>query len=196
MQEDEWGTATRRRTRHVEELEELRNLGQELEEGGAYVSPSRTHWRGLEGRDPFDDVTDEEFSERSWEDWHDASEVDEERPQRRRPSGRAVDIVPPVVGEVTVTVDPAIAEAYAARTAQATSSMTYESAGGVVAVEGLSKVWRGTCAQCSQPFEQRRPVSQRRRWKTLCGDGCSAAWARARARDRMRRLRGDESDAA
>ncbi|MCQ9134130.1 hypothetical protein [Streptomyces hilarionis] len=194
MHEDECGTTARRRTRTTAELEELRYLGLELEEGGAYVSPSRTHWRGLSSHDPLcDGMTDEEYAQRAWENWHDASEVDEERPQRRRPSGRELDVVGPDVGEVIVTVDPAIAEAYAARKAQATSSMTYESAGGVVAVEGLSKVWRGLCAQCSQPFEQRRPVSQRRRWATLCGDLCSAAWARDRARDRMRRLRAGEA---
>ncbi|MEV7200263.1 hypothetical protein [Streptomyces griseoluteus] len=191
---EEYGTAGRRRTRYVEELEGLRYLGAELEEGGAYVSPSRTHWRGLEGADPLDDVTDEEFSEQAWHAWHDAGEVEEERPPRRRPSGRSVDVIPPVVGEVTVRVDPSIAAAYKARQAQATPTLAYESAGGVVTVEASVKVWRGTCAQCATSFEQRRPASQRRRWRTLCGDECSTEWARAQTRARMRRLRG--SDAA
>ncbi|MFF0837482.1 hypothetical protein ACFYWF_31605 [Streptomyces sp. NPDC003344] len=194
---DEYGTTGRRRTRYTEELEELRYLGMELEEGGAYVSPSRTHWLGSSGHDPlYDDVTDEEFAEDAWHAWHDASECDEERPPRRRPSGREYDIVGPTVGPVTVSVDPAIAAAYAARQAQATPTLTYESAGGVVTVEGPLKIWRGPCAQCSTPFEQRRPASQRRRWGKLCGDVCSAAWRRDRARDRMRRMRGNKGDAA
>ncbi|MFE9496314.1 hypothetical protein [Streptomyces collinus] len=194
MYEDEYGTAGRRRTRYTSELEELRYLGAELEEGGAFVSPTRTHWRGLSGHDPLDDVTDEEFNAQQWDAWHDASGVDEERPPRRRLSGREHDVVPPVVGEVTVRRDPAVAAAYAARQAQATPTLAYESARGVVTVEGSVKVWRGSCAQCSTSFEQRRPASQRRRWRTLCGDECSAEWNRAQTRARMRRLRG--SDAA
>ncbi|RRQ89708.1 hypothetical protein [Streptomyces griseofuscus] len=190
MYENEHGTAAHRRARYTAELEELRHLGMELEEGGAYVSPTRTHWRGLSGVDPLGNITDEEFAERAWEDWNDASEVEEERPVRRRPSGRTVDVVPPVTFEVTIRVDPGIAAAHAARQAQATPSLAYESAGGVVTVEGCTKVWRGSCAQCGESFEQRRPASQRRRWRTLCGDVCSADWARARTRDRMRRLRG------
>ncbi|AYN42480.1 hypothetical protein D9753_30390 [Streptomyces dangxiongensis] len=192
MYEDEYGTSARRRTRYTGELEELRYLGMELEECGAYVSPTRTHWLGFSGSDPLDVETDEEFNERLWHTWHDAGEVDEERPIRRRPSGRTVDIVPPVTSAVTVRVDPEIAAAYAARQAEAVLTLTYESAGGVVTVEGPEKTWRGSCAQCSKPFEQRRPASQRRRWRTLCGDVCSAEWARARLRDRMRRLRGSD----
>ncbi|MFK0288535.1 hypothetical protein ACIQVL_49890 [Streptomyces sp. NPDC090499] len=182
-----------RRTRRTYEAMEMDALEEEMTELDAYVSPGRGYWRGLSGRDPLAELTDEEYGLQRFEDWHDASEVDEERPTRSRPRGRDVDIVPPVVGEVTVRVDPAIAAAHAARQRGATPTLSYESAGGHVTVEGALKIWRGACAQCGTSFEQRRPVSQRRRWASLCGDECRTQWDRERARDRMRRLRGDEA---
>ncbi|MEV6806718.1 hypothetical protein [Streptomyces sp. NPDC051132] len=166
----------------------------ELEEGGAYVSPGYTApWKGLEGHDSLDDEDPFARGERLWQEWHDRSENEEERPERRRP-GRAADIEPPYVAPVTVTVDPAIARRYAehqaARQAETAQPMTYETAGGVVTVEGLTKVWRGPCAQCAKPWEQRRSVSQRQKWRTLCSEVCKKAWERDRARERKRRQRG------
>ena len=102
MSYDDNGAPIRRRTHLTGETEELRYLALELEtEHDAYVSRGRAPWRGLSGHDPLDDVPDEEFGERQWEDWHDGmyDEEDPERPRRRRPSGREVDIVPPAVGE-------------------------------------------------------------------------------------------------
>ncbi|MFE6363001.1 hypothetical protein ACFVP3_23760 [Streptomyces sp. NPDC057806] len=183
----------RRRTRLTGEAEELRYLALELEtEHDAHVSRGRAPWRGLSGHDPLDDIPDEEFGERQWEDWHDGmyDEDDPERPQRRRPSGRELDIVPPVATEVTVRVDPAIAAAFAARQAQAQPGSSWAVDGGRVTVEGSFKVWRGTCAHCSEPFEQRRPASQNRKWRKSCGDECAKALDRAKSRERMRLRRG------
>ncbi|MFC7938147.1 hypothetical protein ACFU2J_18195 [Streptomyces sp. NPDC057387] len=190
------GPACRPTRRSYGELLE-ETLIEEMEESGAYVSPGYTApWRGLSSHDPLDGETPEERGERLWNAWHDLSENPEERPERRRP-GRAADIEPPYVGEVSVTVDPEIARRHAERQAERQAAtarpMEYETAGGVVVVEGLTKVWRGPCAQCSTEFEQRRPVSQRQRWRTLCSDVCKAAWRRDRARDRKRRQRGGEA---
>ncbi|WP_371672783.1 hypothetical protein OG985_37200 [Streptomyces sp. NBC_00289] len=193
---DDHGAPIRRRTRLTDEAEELRYLGLELEtDHDAYVSRGRAPWRGLSGHDPLDDIPDEEFGERQFEDWHDGmyDDDDPDRPQRRRPSGRAVDIVPPVQTEVTVTVDPAIAAAFAARQSGATEGATWVVDGGQVAVVGDFKTWRGPCAQCGTAFEQRRPASQTRRWRKLCGGECTASWERDRARDRKRRQRGDDA---
>ncbi|MFD6027400.1 hypothetical protein [Streptomyces griseoluteus] len=169
----------------------------ELDAGGAYVSPGyTTPWRGLEGHDPLDDEDPFARGERLWQEWHALSENEEERPQRRSP-GRAADVEHPYASEVTVTVDPEVARRYAerqaARQAETAQPMTYETAGGVVTIEGLTKVWRGPCAQCSQPFEVRRPVSQRQKWRRLCSDVCKKAWKRDRARERKRRQRGSEA---
>ncbi|MGY4929496.1 hypothetical protein, partial [Streptomyces sp. 900105755] len=158
---DDNGAPIRRRTRLTDEAEELGYLARELEtEHEAFVSRSRAPWRGLSGHDPLDDVTDEEFGERQFEDWHDGmyDEDDPERPQRRRPSGRAVDIEPPYVGEVTVRVDPAIAAEFAARQSVATEGPSWVVDGGRVTVVGDFKVWSGNCGHCSAPFEQRRPA--------------------------------------
>ncbi|MFF9171739.1 MULTISPECIES: hypothetical protein [unclassified Streptomyces] len=193
---DDNGAPIRRRTRLTDEAEELRYLGLELEtEHDAYVSRGRAPWRGLSGHDPLDDLDDEEFGERQWEDWHDGvyDEDDPERPVRRRPSGRAVDVIPPTVSEVTVRVDPAIAAAFAARQAEATEGPTWDVDGGKVTVVGALKIWRGACAQCSREFEQSRPGNQKRRWAKTCSDVCKAALKRDRARDRKRRQRGTEA---
>jgi hypothetical protein len=187
---DDSGAPVLRQTRRGHEVEERESFARELEDDGAYVSSAGYPWRGLSGHDPLDDLSGEERGERAWEDWHDAALDEDERPVRSRPSGRAVDIVPPVVGEVTVRVDPAIAEAYAARQAEAGAGSSWAVDGGRVSVSGSVKTWRGPCAQCSREFTQRRPVSQRRRWRRLCGDECAAEWKRARARERMRALRG------
>ncbi|MFJ8146193.1 hypothetical protein ACIQ6R_14100 [Streptomyces sp. NPDC096048] len=170
---------------------------QELEAGGAYVSPGyTTPWRGLSSRDLLEEEDPFERGERLFDEWHDLSENPEERPERRRP-GRAADVEPPYVDEVSVTVDPEIARRHAERQAERQAAtarpMEYETAGGKVVVEGLTKVWRGPCAQCSTEWEQRRPVSQRRRWGRLCSDLCKAAWERDRARERKQRQRGDEA---
>ncbi|MFI2431865.1 hypothetical protein [Streptomyces sp. NPDC018693] len=196
MSYDDFGPGRRPTRRSYEELE-AEAFVEELEDGGAYVSPGyTTPWRGLSSHDPLDDEDPFLRGERLFEEWHDRSENPEDRPERRRP-GRAADIEPPYVAPVTVTVDPEIARRHAERQAQRQAEterrMEYETAGGVVVVDGLTKVWRGPCAQCGTEFEQRRPVSQRRRWKTLCSDVCSTAWDRERARDRMRRLRDDEA---
>ncbi|MFF2993318.1 hypothetical protein ACFVTC_01890 [Streptomyces sp. NPDC057950] len=195
---DDFSGPTRRPTRRSYAELEAEHFVRELEDGGAYVSPGHAStWRGLEGHDPLDDESPDEFTLRYWEEWHDASENEEERPERRRPSGRGVDIVPPSVGEVAIRVDPEVArrfaEKHAAQRAEATSTLTYESAGGVVTVEGLTKAWSGPCAQCSEPFVQRRPASQRRKWRTLCSDVCSAGWKRDRARERKQRQRSAEA---
>ena len=186
----------RRPTRRSYEELEADAFVRELEEGGAYVSPGyATPWNGLSSHDPLDDEDPFERGERLFDEWHALSENPEERPGRRSP-GRAADIEPPYVGEVTVTIDPEIArrhaERQAERQAETARPLEYETAGGVVIVEGLTKVWRGPCAQCGTPWEQRRPVSQRQRWRTLCSDVCKAAWERDRARERKRRQRGNE----
>lgn len=192
---DDNGAPIRRRTRLTGEAEELRYLAMELEtDHDAYVSRGRAPWRGLSGHDPLDDLPDEEFGERQWEDWHDASEIDEERPERRRPSGRQLDIVPPVEAPVTVRVDPEIAAAFAARQAEAAEGPTWVVDGGQVTVVGDFKVWRGECGHCAESFEQRRPASQNRKWRKACSDECAKALDRAKARERMRRRR--TSDAA
>jgi hypothetical protein len=181
-------TGRRPTRRSYGELEEDAFV-RELEEGGAYVSPGRSMpWRGLEGRDPLDDEDPYERGERLFDEWHDLSEVEEDRPQRRSP-GRAADIEPPYVGEVTVRVDPAVAAAFAARQAEATPGATWEVDGGTVTVVGALKLWRGSCAQCSAEFEQSRPGDQKRRWKKTCSDVCAAAWKRDRARERKQRQR-------
>lgn len=188
MYNDE-GAPIRRRTHLTDEAEELRYLALELEtEHGAYVSRGRAPWRGLSGHDPYDDVPDDEFGERQWEDWHDGmyDEDDPERPQRRRPSGRAVDIQPPYVALVTSRVDPEIARRFAESQAQATKGPTWDVDGGQVTVVGDFKVFRGTCENCAQHYELRRPASQRRKWRVTCGDECAKALDRAKARDRMR----------
>ncbi|OKJ70263.1 hypothetical protein AMK31_36900 [Streptomyces sp. TSRI0107] len=178
-------------------MEELRYLALELEtDHDAYVSRRRSPWRGLSGHDPLDDVPDEEFGERQFEDWHDVSVVDEERPLRRRPTGREVDIVPPYVGEVTVRVDPDIARRFAEQQAQATEGPSWPTDGGQVTVVGDFKEWRGPCIECGEEFTQRRPASQRRKWRRLCGDVCKAERRRTANRERMRAVRADESDAA
>src|SRR5690349_18893182 len=95
MTDEAFGPACRP-TRRAPEVMEEAELIRELEALGAYVSPGHsTTWRGLQSRDPLDDETPEEFGLRYFEQWHDASENEEERPERRRPSGRGVDIVPP-----------------------------------------------------------------------------------------------------
>ncbi|MEV6537284.1 hypothetical protein AB0M86_48530 [Streptomyces sp. NPDC051639] len=190
MHEDSLGAPTRRRTNRGYALGELQHLGMELADEGAYLSSDRTHWRGLSGHDPLDDVPDEEFAERQWEDWHDASEVDEERPQRRRPSGRGVDIISPAESAVTVRVDPAIAAEFAARQTGATPGASWDVVNAArVTIVGDFKVWQGKCAQCETEFEQRRPRSQRRRWAKLCGAPCAAEWERTRTRESKRRQR-------
>ncbi|WP_030660569.1 hypothetical protein [Streptomyces cellulosae] len=192
---DDNGAPIRRRTRLTDEAEELRHLALELEtDHDAYVSRGRAPWRGLSGRDPLDDVPDEEFGERQFEDWHDAALDEDERPQRRRPSGREVDIVPPVVGEVTVRVDPEIAAAFAAKQAEAQCRAEWVVEGGTVTVVGDFKLFRGTCQHCAEPYELRRPASQRRKWRVTCGDECAKALDRAKARERMRERR--DPDAA
>ncbi|MFJ8599968.1 hypothetical protein ACIREM_14815 [Streptomyces shenzhenensis] len=184
------GAPIRRRTRRTDEAEELGYLARELEtEHDAFVSRGHAPWRGLSGHDPLDDIPDEEFGELRWEDWHDASEIDDERPQRRRPSGREVDIEPPYVGEVVARVDPAIAAAFAARQAQAMEGPSWDVDGGRVTVVGALKVWRGPCGQCATEFEQRRPGDQKRRWRKFCSEVCAAAWERDRARERKQRQR-------
>ncbi|MFE9811354.1 hypothetical protein [Streptomyces sp. NPDC005548] len=196
MHETDFGAPTRRRTRYADDVEELRYLGLELAEDGAYVSPERTHWLGM-AHDPLvDGMTDEDFAERQFDEWHAAGydEDDPERPQLRRPSGRAVDIIPAVVHDVEVRVDPAIAAEFAARQAEAEAGSSWAARSGRVTVSGAVKIWRGACVQCATEFEQRRPVSQRRRWKSLCSELCAAGWERDRARERKRRQR--EADAA
>ncbi|MER6343761.1 hypothetical protein ACWC10_00385 [Streptomyces sp. NPDC001595] len=193
---DDNGSPIRRRSRLTGEAEELRYLALELEtDHDAFVSRGRAPWRGLSGQDPLDDVSDEEFGERQWEDWHDGmyDEDDRERPHRHRSSGRDVDIVPPVVGEVTVRVDPEIARRFAERQAQAEPRATWEVEGGTVTVVGDFKVFRGTCEHCGEPYELRRPASQRRKWRVTCGDGCARALDRAKARERMRKRRGTDA---
>ncbi|CAM5417214.1 hypothetical protein [Streptomyces purpurascens] len=193
---DDNGAPIRRRTHLTDEAEELRYLALELEaDHDAYVSRGRAPWRGLSGHDPLDDVPDEEFGERQWENWHDAALDEDERPRRRRPSGREVDIVPPVVAPVTVRVDPAIAAAFAERQEQATEGPTWVVDGGRVTVVGDFKVWSGPCIECAQEFTQRRPASQRRKWRRLCGGECSTERRRTANRERMRAVRADE-DAA
>ena len=184
-----------RRVRRGYEALELEALEYDMESAGAYVSPGRGYWRGLSGRDPLAEISDEECGLQRFEDWEDAALDEEERPQRRRPQGRDVDIVPPVVGEVTTRVDPALAAAFAARQAGATAGASWDVDNAArVTIVGDFKIWHGQCAQCHRDFEQRRPRSQRRRWQKLCGEECRKVWDRERARDRMRRLRG--SDAA
>ncbi|OIJ90894.1 hypothetical protein BIV24_17090 [Streptomyces colonosanans] len=155
-------------------------------------------WKGLSGRDPLEDLTDEERGERAWEDWSDAmyDDDDPDRPQRRRPTGREIDVVPPVVHEVAVTVDPEIAAAFAARQAEATEGRTWDVDGGRVTVVGDVKTWSGPCIECGQAFTQRRFTSQRRKWRRLCGEACSAERRRAANRERMRAARAAEGDAA
>ncbi|GGN38162.1 hypothetical protein [Streptomyces fuscichromogenes] len=193
---DDNGAPIRRRTRLTDEADELRYLALELEtDHEAFVSRGRAPWRGLSGHDPLDDLEDEEFGERQWEDWHDGmyDEDDPERPQRRRPSGRGVDIVPPVVGDVVVRVDPAIAAAFAARQPDAEEGPSWEVDGGRVTVVGDFKVWAGNCGHCSTPFEQRRPASQRRKWRKSCSRECAKAVDRAKARERMAAQRGTDA---
>ncbi|MFJ4821153.1 hypothetical protein [Streptomyces sp. NPDC088801] len=190
------GSPILRRARLTDEAEELRYLALELEtDHDAYVSRGRAPWRGLSGHDPLDDVPDEEFGERQWEDWHDSmyDEDDPERPRRRRPSGREVDIVPPVVAPVTVRVDPAIAAAFAARQAEATEGPSWEVDGGRVTVVGDFKEWSGPCIECGDEFTQRRPASQRRKWRRLCGEECSTERRRTANRERMRAVRADDA---
>ncbi|MFF3330003.1 hypothetical protein ACFYWX_10660 [Streptomyces sp. NPDC002888] len=184
-----------RRTRRTYEALEMQALEGDMEACGAYISSGRGYWRGLSGRDPLAEISDEEYGLREFEDWNDAALDEDERPQRRRPSGREVDIVPPVVGEVTVRVDPSIAAAYAARQVGAAPGASWDVDNSArVTIVGDFKVWQGACAQCCNAFEQRRPRSQRRRWQKLCSEECRELWNRGRARDRMRRVRG--SDAA
>ncbi|WP_406391612.1 hypothetical protein OG806_09775 [Streptomyces sp. NBC_00882] len=191
---DDNGAPIRRRTHLTDEAEELRYLALELEgEHDAYVSRGRHPWRGLSAHDPLDDVPDEEFGERQWEDWHDAALDEDERPQRRRPSGRSVDVVPPVVGEVTVRVDPAIAAAFAAKQAEAKPGATWEVDGGQVTVVGDFKEWVGPCIECEQEFTQRRPASQSRKWRRLCSAACSTERRRTASRERMRAVRADSA---
>ncbi|WP_327698653.1 hypothetical protein [Streptomyces sp. NBC_00459] len=191
---DDCGVPVRRRTRGTYEAEDLDYLAREMDGDGAHVSAGRVPWRGLSGHDPLDDVPDDEFGERQFEDWEDAGLDEDERPQRRRPSGREVDIVPPVVGEVTVTVDPAIAAAFAARQAEAEKGRSWVVDGGRVTIEGAIKTWCGDCLECEQEFTQRRPTSQRRRWRRLCSDECFTQRRRTAARERMRVVR--SADAA
>ncbi|MFE5908912.1 hypothetical protein ACFQ6B_07460 [Streptomyces wedmorensis] len=190
---DVTGAPALRRARRGYEAEELAHLAREMEADGAYVSPGRMPWRGLSGLDPLDDLSDEEFGARHFEDWEDAGLDEEDRPKRHRPSGRRVDIVPPAVGEVTVRVEPSIAEAFAARQAQAPEGVTWSVDGGRVTVEGSFKVWRGACLRCAEEFVQRRPASQRRRWRRLCGDECAIEWRKTTARERMRALRAQDA---
>ncbi|MFB7713621.1 hypothetical protein [Streptomyces sp. NPDC056105] len=190
---DEFGAPMRRSVRRQHDVEELSYLAQELEDGGAFVSSGRMPWLGLSGRDPYDEVPDEEFGLRQWEDWHDAGMDEDERPTRRRPSGQEQDVVPPVVHEVEVRVDPAIAAEFAARQAEAAPGASWAVDGGRVTTLGDVKTWHGSCAQCSKSFEQRRPVSQRRRWRKLCGAACAELWERERAAERKRRARRSEA---
>ncbi|MFH8803218.1 hypothetical protein ACH4F6_27055 [Streptomyces sp. NPDC017936] len=196
---DDNGAPIRRRTHLTDEAEELRYLALELEtDHDAYVSRGRAPWRGLSGHDPLDDVPDEEFGERQFEDWHDGmyDEDDPERPRRRRPSGREIDIRPPVVGEVSVRIDPEIARRFADRQAEATEGPAWEVDGGRVVVVGDFKEWCGPCIECGQEFTQRRPASQRRKWRRLCGAVCSTERRRRANRERMRDVRAVGSDAA
>lgn len=196
---DDNGAPIRRRTHLADEAEELRYLALELEtEHGAFVSRGRAPWRGLSADDPFDDIPDEEFGERQFEDWHDGmyDEDDPERPQRRRPSGRDVDIRPPVVGEVSVRVEPEIARRFAEKQAGAEPGPVWGVDGGRVTVIGDFKEWHGPCMECGQGFTQRRPASQRRKWRRLCGAACSTERRRRANRERMRAVRTEESDAA
>ncbi|MFJ9821391.1 hypothetical protein ACIRU3_40305 [Streptomyces sp. NPDC101151] len=191
---DNNGAPIRRRTRLVDGAEELRYLTLELEtDHDAYVSRGRGPWRGLSGHDPYDDIPDEEFGERQWEDWHDGmhDEDDPDRPRRRRPSGREMDIIPPTASEVTVRVDPEIVAEFAARQAEAKPGSSWAVDGGRVTVEGSFKVWRGACAQCTEPFEQRRLASQNRKWRKTCSTECAKTLDRAKSRERMRSLRSD-----
>ncbi|MEU3297321.1 hypothetical protein ABZ722_33935 [Streptomyces longwoodensis] len=193
---DDNGSPIPRRTRLTDEAEELRYLALELEaEHGAFVSRGRMPWRGLTGHDPLDDVPDEEFGERQWEEWHDGmyDEDDAERPRRRRPTGRDVDIAVPA-GEVTVRLDPSIAAAFAAKQADAKEEASWEVDGGRVTVVGDFKQWAGPCIECGEEFTQRRPASQRRKWRRLCGAVCSTERRRRTNRERMRQERA--SDAA
>ncbi|MEY2241595.1 hypothetical protein AB8A21_01315 [Streptomyces sp. BF23-18] len=195
---DDSGAPIRRRARLTGAAEELRYLGWELEtDHDAFVSRGRAPWRGLSGRDPLDDLLDEEFGERQWEDWHDGmyDEDDPDRPQRRRPSGRAVDVVPPAQSEVTVRVDPSIAAAFAARQTSAEPGPSWVVDGGRVVVVGDFKEWAGPCIECAQEFTQRRPASQRRKWRRLCSPKCAGERRRTANRERMRAVRADE-DAA
>ncbi|KOG11356.1 MULTISPECIES: hypothetical protein [Streptomyces] len=159
---DETGAPVRRRASRGYEAEGLDYLALEMEAGGAYVSPGRMPWRGLSGHDPLDELSDEEFDARNFEDWEDAGLDEEDRPKRYRPSGRRVDVVPPVVSEVTVRVDPSIAETFAERQAQAPEGASWGVDGGHVTVEGSFKVWRGACLRCAEEFVQRRPASRHR----------------------------------
>ncbi|WP_409473818.1 hypothetical protein [Streptomyces sp. HC307] len=184
-----------RRTRRSYEALEMEALEDDMQSCGAYISSGRGYWRGLSGYDPLAELSDEEYGLRHFEDWEDGALDEDERPQRHRPSGREVDIVPPVVGEVTVRVDPEIAASFAARQSGATPGASWSvDNDGHVTVEGDFKVWRGKCAQCCEDFEQRRPRSQRRRWQKLCSAECRTLWDRTRSRERMRRVR--RSDAA
>ncbi|MET7744209.1 hypothetical protein [Streptomyces sp. NPDC005385] len=199
MHETDFGAPTRRRTRYADDVEELRYLGLELaEDGGTYISPGRAPWRGLSGHDPLDDLTDDEFAERVREDWDDAmyDEDDPERPQRRRPSGRGMDIEPSTVHAVEVRVDPALAAEFAARQAAAVPGPAWDVDGGRVVVTGDFKEWTGPCIECGQEFSQRRPASQRRKWRGLCGATCSAERRRRATRERMRAVRTEGSEAA
>ncbi|MEV6055005.1 hypothetical protein [Streptomyces sp. NPDC052107] len=195
---DDNGAPIRRRARLTDEAEELRYLALELEaEHEAYVSRGRAPWRGLSGHDPYDDVPDEEFGERMFEDWHDGmyDEDDPERPQRRRPTGRAMDIEPPYVAPVAVRVDPEIARRFAESQAQATEGPAWVVDGGQVTVVGDFKEWAGSCIECGKEFTQRRPASQRRKWRRLCSAACATERRRTANRERMRAVRADE-DAA
>jgi hypothetical protein len=224
---DDNGAPIRRRTFRAQDVDEDAYLALELEEEhGAFVSRGRVPWRGLSGHDPLDDVVDDEFRERQWQDWEDqmhdaapdvtlpqhrqpAADVaaywegvlrdegdDLTSPQRRRPGGRGVDVVPPAEAPVTVRMDPAIAAAFAAKQEGATEAASWEVDGGRVVVVGDFKEWTGPCIECAQEFTQRRPASQRRKWRGLCSKECSTERRRRQTRERMRDVRTGESDAA
>ncbi|MEU0225228.1 hypothetical protein ABZ177_12865 [Streptomyces sp. NPDC006284] len=224
---DDNGAPTLRRTFRTSDVDDSAYLALELEEEhGAYVSSGRVPWHGLSGHDPLDDLTDDEFRERRWEDWEDSmyeeapdvtlplhqqpsaaesahwermlrdEDADLTSPQRRRPTGRAVDVEPPEETPVTVRVDPAIAAAFQAKQEGAEEVASWEVDGGHVIVVGDFKEWTGPCIECDQEFTQRRPASQRRKWRGLCSKECSTERRRRQTRERMRGVRADESDAA
>ncbi|MFD8262339.1 hypothetical protein ACFV19_26215 [Streptomyces griseoluteus] len=183
--------AGRRHTRRSYEAMEAETFALELEADGAYVSPGRVPWRGLCGTDPYEAMSDDEHFQRAFEDWEDAGLDEDERPQRRRPSGRAMDITPPYSAPVITRTDPEIARRFAESQARAEAGASWPVDGGTVTVVGALKVWRGQCAQCGSDFEQTRPGDQRRRWKKTCSEVCAAGWKRDRATERKRRQRSD-----
>lgn len=71
----------------------------------------------------------------------------------------------------------------------ASSTATWNTAHGSVAVAEGIKTYTGTCTECKKQFKAARPAYRKGKWPSVCSDGCKKARQRRQGAARVRKHR-------